>query len=70
MVSEYHVLLDSFAHARETWDDLVALQPDIKIASASLTEPDLVAFERRVEAHRMAMDTLADAVEVEPPVNR
>jgi hypothetical protein len=66
MAAEHHVLLDSFAEARRTWDEMVALQPDIKVASASLQESDLVELERRVEAHRMAMDTLADALEVEP----
>ena len=66
MAAEHRVLLDSFADARRTWDDLVALQPDVKAGSGTLEEPDLVELQQRVEAHRMAMDMLADAVEVEP----
>jgi hypothetical protein len=66
MAAEHRVLIDSFADARRTWDDLVALQPDVKAASGHLDEPDLVELEQRIEAHRMAMDMLADAVEAEP----
>ena len=66
MASEHRVLLDSFADARRTWDDLVALQPDVKAGSGNLEEPALVEMARRIEAHRMAMDMLADAVEAEP----
>jgi len=35
--------------------------------SGNLREPDLVELERRVEAHRIAIDMLADAIEAEPP---
>jgi hypothetical protein len=66
MAAEHRVLIDSFADARRTWDDLLALQPDVKAASGHLDEPDLVELEQRIEAHRMAMDMLADAVEAEP----
>ena len=66
MATDHRVLMDSFADARRTWDDLVALQPDVKAASGHLDERDLVEFERRIEAHRMAIDMLADAVEAEP----
>jgi len=66
MAARHTVLLDSFAEARRTWDELVALQPDVKASGNNLTEPDLVELERRIEAHRMAMDMLADAIEAEP----
>jgi hypothetical protein len=64
---EHRVLLDTFADARQTWDDLVALQPDIKAGSGNLGEADLIELERRVEAHRMSIDVLAEAIESEPP---
>jgi len=65
-MADHHVLLDAFADARRTWDDLVALQPDVKAGGGSLAEPDLVELQRRVDAHRAATDMLADALEVEP----
>ncbi|MBI4476260.1 MAG: hypothetical protein HY654_03750 [Acidobacteria bacterium] len=64
--AQHQVLLDAFAEARRTWDDLVSLQPDVLAGSRNLTEMDLDELERRVEAHRMAMDLLADAVATEP----
>src|SRR5439155_23868779 len=63
---EHKVLLDSFADARRTWDELVGLQPDIMAGSGNLRKADLVELERRVDAHRAAIDTLADALEFEP----
>jgi hypothetical protein len=66
-MAEHRVLLDSFADARRTWDDLVGLQPDVKAGSGNLGKSDLVELERRVDAHRAAIDTLADALEFEPP---
>jgi hypothetical protein len=66
MATTHDVLLDAFADARRTWDELVALQPDVKASGNNLREPDLVELQRRIEAHRMAMDVLADAVEAEP----
>jgi hypothetical protein len=65
-MAEHHVLLDAFADARRTWDDLVGLQPDVVAGSGNLTDADLVELERRVEAHRAAIDMLADALETEP----
>ena len=70
MAAEHRVLIDAFAEARRTWDDLVALQPDVKAGSGHLDEPDLVELEQRIEAHRTAIDMLADAVEVEPSDTR
>jgi hypothetical protein len=63
---EHRELLDSFADARRTWDDLVALQPDVMAGSGNLKEADLVELEQRVEAHRAAIDMLADALDTEP----
>ncbi|PYR58300.1 MAG: hypothetical protein DMF91_17535 [Acidobacteria bacterium] len=60
------MLLDAFADARRTWDDLVGLQPGVIAGSRNLRDADLVELERRVEAHRAAIDMLADALETEP----
>ena len=57
------VLLDVFAEARRTWDDLVSLQPDIKAASSHLTADDLAELEKRVGAHYEAVQSLANALE-------
>jgi hypothetical protein len=66
-MADHQALLDAFADARQTWDDLIALQPDVRAGSGHLTETDLVELDRRVEAHRMAVDVLTGAVEGEPP---
>jgi hypothetical protein len=65
-MAKHSVLLDTFADARRTWDDLVGLQPDVMAGSGNLTEADLVELERRVDAHRTAIGMLADALEAEP----
>jgi hypothetical protein len=65
-VTEYRTFLDAFADARRTWDDLVALQPDIVAGSGQLGPDDLREVERRVDAHREAIDMLADALATEP----
>jgi len=57
------LLIDAFAEARRSWDDLVGLQPDILAGGGNFTRLDLVDFARRVEAHREAMDVLADALQ-------
>ena len=64
-MAEHRVLLDTFADARRTWDDLVGLQPDVIVGSGNLKDANLVELTQRVEAHRMAIDTLADAIETE-----
>ncbi len=61
-VAEHNEFLDAFAEARRTWDDLVALQPDIAAASGQLDTADLVELARRVNAHRVTVDALADAL--------
>jgi hypothetical protein len=66
MLGEHRVLIDAYAAARRTWDELVTLHPDVKAGSGHLDERDLVELEKRVEAHRMSMDILADVVEAEP----
>lgn len=66
-MAEHHVLLDAFADARRTWDDVVGLQPDVVAGSGNLREADLVELEHRVEAHRVAIDVLVDALDTEPP---
>jgi len=66
MAPKHRVLLDTFADARRTWDDLITLQPDVVAGSGNLKESDLLELERRVDAHRAAIDLLADALEMEP----
>jgi hypothetical protein len=61
-----HVLLDRFADARRTWDDLIGLQPDVMDGRGDLRGAVLVELERRVEAHRAAIGTVADALDTEP----
>jgi hypothetical protein len=65
-MAEHRGLLDSFADARRTWDDLISLQPDVMAGSGNLKEADLVELEHRVEAHRVAIDLLANALDTEP----
>ena len=66
MATRHRVLLDAFAEARRTWDDLIGLQPDVMAGSGNLKKPDLAELDRRVDAHRAAIDVLADALEAEP----
>jgi hypothetical protein len=60
---EHRLLLDTFAEARRTWDDLIGLQPDVKAGSANLSEGDLTELERRVHAHQTSIAMLAKAFE-------
>jgi hypothetical protein len=55
-------LLDAFADARRTWDEMVGLQPDVVSGSRHLKPAELIELERRIYAHREAMDALADAI--------
>jgi hypothetical protein len=64
-MGDHRELLDAFADARRTWDDLVGLQPDVMAGSGGLTEANLAEIERRVDAHREAVDMLADALETD-----
>lgn len=66
MAAKHRVLLDAFADVRRTWDELVTLQPDVKARSGTLDEPNLVELQRRIDAHQMSVDALAEAVETEP----
>jgi hypothetical protein len=65
-MADHHVLLDTFADARRTWDELVGLQPDVRAGGGNLRHADLLELERRVDAHRAAIDALADAIDTEP----
>jgi hypothetical protein len=58
------LLMDAFAEARRSWDELVGLQPDIYAGGGNLARLDLADFALRVEAHREAMDVLADALQI------
>jgi hypothetical protein len=56
-------LLDAFADARRTWDEMVGLQPDVVSGSSRPLKPgELIELEKRIYAHREAMDALADAI--------
>lgn len=63
---EHPLLLDAFADARRTWDELVSLQPDVAAASGQLSEALLIELERRVNAHRVALEVLVDTLQAEP----
>ena len=65
-MANHQLLLDAFAEARRTWDDLVSLQPDVVAGSGNLEDGNLVEFELRVAAHREAMDFLTDAFDTRP----
>jgi hypothetical protein len=59
-------LLDAFADARRTWDEMVGLQPDVVSGGRQLKPGELIELERRIYAHREAMDALADAITCGP----
>ena len=63
---EHQLLLDAFADARRTWDDLVALQPDVMAGSGNLTAVDMLELERRTEAHQQSVDVLMEALRTKP----
>jgi hypothetical protein len=69
-MKENRVLLDAFADARRSWDDLVGLQPDIYAGGGNLKGLDLTELARRVEAHRASIDLLSDALQTEPAGDR
>jgi hypothetical protein len=57
-------LLDAFAEARRTWDDLVNVQPDIVAGGLPLSNADLALLSERVSAHVVAAVALEDAIEI------
>jgi len=61
----HQVLLDSFADARRTWGDLLAFALEALAGRDRLSASDLAELDRRVEAHRAAIDLLADALVTE-----
>jgi len=63
--AEHRVLLDAFAEARRTWDELVTVQPDVMAAGGNLDARNLAEFQQRVGAHREAIDLLAEALEAD-----
>jgi hypothetical protein len=65
-MSEDRALLDAFADARRTWDDLISLQPDIRSGAGHLTRYDLIELSQRLDAHRSAIDVLWDALQTAP----
>jgi hypothetical protein len=69
-MSDHRVLLDAFAEARRSWDDLVGMQPDVMAGSGNLETSSLIELEHRVAAHREAVDVLADALETRTADNR
>ena len=69
-MKESRVLLDAFAEARRSWDDLVGLQPDIYAGGGNLKGLDLAELARRVEAHQASIDLLSDALQTEPAEDR
>jgi hypothetical protein len=64
MAHNTDVLLDAFAEARRTWDELVGLQPDIVSAGGPLDETELALLSERVSAHVVAAVALEDAIEI------
>jgi hypothetical protein len=64
-MAEHALLLETFVDVRRTWDDLISLQPDVRAGSGNLKDADLVELQRRVEAHRVAIDMLVDALDTE-----
>ena len=57
-------LLDAYAEARRTWDDLIALQPDVVLAGGALSDSDLGLLSERVSAHLVAAVALEDQIEI------
>ena len=66
MTDKNQIILDAFADARRTWDEMVGLQPDVYAFSGNFQARDLAELTRRVAAHQAAMDVLLDAIQTEP----
>jgi hypothetical protein len=66
-MKDYRVLLDAFADARRSWDDLISLQPDIYAGGGNPKGLDLAELARRVETHQASIDVLSDALQTESP---
>jgi hypothetical protein len=64
MTQDSAALLDAFAEARRTWDDLVNVQPDIVVGSLPLSDTDLGLLNERISAHVVAAVALEDAIEM------
>ena len=68
-MAEHRVLLDAFADARRSWDDLAVLQLDVMAGSSNLKKAHLFALERCVDAHRGAIGMLASIVAAPMPAH-
>ena len=55
-------VLDAFGELRRTWDELIALQPDIIAAGGRLGETDLELLDERLSAHQDTAQTLAEEI--------
>ena len=66
-MSDDQVVLDAFADAQRSWDDLIALRRDLESEAGHLTPHDVAELARRVETHQSAIDVLSDALQTEPP---
>lgn len=55
-------VLDAFGELRRTWDELIALQPDIIAAGGGLGETDLELLDERLSAHQDTAQTLAEEI--------
>jgi hypothetical protein len=66
-MKDTRIVIDAFADARRTWDDLVSLQPDIYAGAGNLDGLDLAELARRVDAHRASMDALSNTLQTELP---
>ena len=55
-------VLDAFGELRRTWDELIALQPDIIAAGGGLRETDLELLDERLSAHQDTARMLAEEI--------
>jgi len=56
-------LVDAFAEARRTWNDLATMQPDQLANGAALRKEDLAELEKRVGVHYEAVQSLVNALD-------
>jgi hypothetical protein len=57
------ILLEAFADARRSWDDLIAMQPDAYAGGGNLEGLDLAELTRRVETHQECIDVLVEVLQ-------
>jgi hypothetical protein len=61
--SKQQALVDAFAEARRTWENLAAMRLDRVADDGPLPKDDLAELEKRVGLHYEAVQTLVNAVE-------